>query len=270
MVWRLLDTGPGRAVYNMALDEAILALHARGLAPPTLRFYTWRPVAVSLGRHQDVREVVSIEDCQRLGIEVVRRPTGGWAVLHDGDLTFSIIASHALLGTGSVMAAYRQLASGIVAGLGNLGLTGTLVNRDGEDKGKSALCFAVKRGSDIAVGDAKLVGSAQVRRQRAVLQQNDLPLRPHDARCAAVFRDESAREALLRSSNLEGLLCRPVRIEEVKHAVVTGFEMALGATFETGNLSPEEQHLCAGCTGYNPVPPGGRHGGTGFQPVRSR
>jgi len=255
VVWRLLDTGPGRAVYNMALDEAILALHARGLAPPTLRFYTWQPVAVSLGRHQDVREVVSLEDCQRLGIEVVRRPTGGWAVLHDGDLTFSVVASHALLGTGSVMAAYRRLASGIVAGLGNLGLTGTLVNREGEDKGKSALCFAVKRGSDIAVGDAKLVGSAQVRRQRAVLQQNDLPLRPHDARCAAVFRDESAREALLESTNLERLLGKLAHVGDVKHAIIAGFEAALGVKFEPGQLLPEERRAAGECTGYNPVPP---------------
>ena len=89
--WRLLDSGAMSPSLNMAIDRAILALHANGQAPPTLRFYQWQPAAVSLGYFQK-RHNLDLDICRQYGIEVVRRPTGGKAVLHLGDLTYAIIA----------------------------------------------------------------------------------------------------------------------------------------------------------------------------------
>jgi len=119
--WRLLDSGPGGAALNMATDEALMLSHGRGEALPTLRFYAWRPAAVSTGRSQYLDREVDIDACRRLGIEWVRRPTGGRAVLHDKEVTYSIVISQALV-PGSVIETYRHLSRGLLEGLKRLGV----------------------------------------------------------------------------------------------------------------------------------------------------
>lgn len=102
--WRFIDSGPGTGAENMAVDEAMLEGHAAGEVPATLRVYTWRPAAVSLGRFQREESGVDGEACRRLGIDVVRRPTGGRAILHtEEEVTFSIVVSAERLGTSGVM-----------------------------------------------------------------------------------------------------------------------------------------------------------------------
>jgi lipoate-protein ligase A len=247
----------------MALDEAILSAHAQGLAPPTMRFYTWQPPAVSLGRHQSAAEVLDEEACQRMGLDVVTRPTGGWAVLHDGDLCFSIVVSHRHLPTRGVIAAYRWLSQGIVRAMELLGLEAALIGNVGEPRGVAAgfslrssqpegcgykvhqrpradLCFAAAAGSDIRVNGRKLIGSAQVHRSRVILQQNVIPLRQPNPEYAAAFRAPAARAALAQAAALSGLLGRDVEAEEVKAAILDGFAGALGAVFLPGRLLREE------------------------------
>ncbi|MCJ7750262.1 MAG: lipoate--protein ligase family protein, partial [Armatimonadetes bacterium] len=177
--WRYTDSGPQPGALNMALDEALLEAHAAGEIPPTLRIYTWRPAAISLGRFQRIESSVDLDACQRLGIDVVRRPTGGRAILHtEEEVTFSLIVSEERLGTSGVMDSYRALASGIVAGLRSLDLDATLVERSAPSPAPAMAtdpaCFAVKARCDIAVGSSKLVGSAQVQRRGYILQQNSL------------------------------------------------------------------------------------------------
>jgi len=238
MKWRLLDSGPADARANMALDEAILSAHVRGLAPPTMRFYTWQPPAVSLGRHQKVGEVLDEEACRRVGLDVINRPTGGWAVLHDGDLCFSIVVSHRHLPTRGVIAAYRWLSQGIVRAMELLGLEASLIETP--SRGRPSLCFAAAAGSDIRVNGRKLIGSAQVHRSRVILQQNVIPLQRPNLEYAAAFRAPAARAALAQAEALSGLLGRDVEAEEVKAAILDGFAGALGALFLPGRLLREE------------------------------
>ena len=111
--WRFIDCGPRPGGENMALDEALLESHASSQSPPVLRVYTWRPPAISLGRFQSIESSVDLERCRALGVDVVRRPTGGRAILHtEEEVTFSIVVSRERLGTKGVMDSYRILAQG--------------------------------------------------------------------------------------------------------------------------------------------------------------
>ncbi|MEM2459144.1 MAG: lipoate--protein ligase family protein, partial [Candidatus Bathyarchaeia archaeon] len=123
--WRLIDTGLNDAFYNMALDEAIVIARAKGLVPNTIRFFRWEPSAVSIGYFQSMTEEVDIETCDRMGIDYVRRRTGGGAVYHDrdGELTYSIIVNenHPLI-SSDFLKTYEKLCSGLVQGLRLLGV----------------------------------------------------------------------------------------------------------------------------------------------------
>ena len=180
--WRFIDSGPLRGAENMAVDEAMLEAHAAGDTPPTLRVYAWQPPAISLGKFQPVESAINPAACRQLGIDVVRRPTGGRAILHAADeVTFSIVVSTARLGASGVMECYRALAGGIIAALGWLGVAAQLVERAAPAANPGAArdpaCFAVKARCDLVVGSHKVVGSAQVQRKGFLLQQNSLPLR---------------------------------------------------------------------------------------------
>jgi lipoate-protein ligase A len=218
---------------NMALDEALLEEHARGEAAPTLRVYGWRPAAVSLGRFQRAESSIDLEACQALGIDVVRRPTGGRAILHTAnEVTFSLVVSAARLGTTGVMDSYRELAGGIVGALRSLGLDARLVERAGTTSPAMAqdpACFAVKARCDLVVGEAKLVGSAQVQRHGVILQQNSLPLRIDLGEWRRVFlRSDDAPQA----TGLWDVAGREVGYVEVAGALRQGFAEAFGVGFE--------------------------------------
>jgi lipoate-protein ligase A len=129
--WRLINSGPGSGAWNMAVDEAILEAVIRGEAPPTLRFYSWQPPAITLGHFQRPEKALNLKACRIKGLEVARRPTGGRAILHDKEITFSIITPLRMLGTNGVMDSYRLLSQGIIAGLHRLGIQSELVERSG-------------------------------------------------------------------------------------------------------------------------------------------
>src|SRR4030042_4393319 len=120
--WRFIDTGINNGFTNMAIDEAILDAHLRGLVPPTLRLYRWSPSALSIGYFQRLDEDVYQEKCSELGIDVVRRLTGGRAVLHQNELTYSIIASEKYGLPKSVEQSYKLLSKGLIAAYRILGL----------------------------------------------------------------------------------------------------------------------------------------------------
>ena len=123
--WRLLDTGSRGAYYNMALDEAIETAKSRNLVPNTIRFFRWKPSAVSIGYFQSMNEEVDIAACKSMGVDYVRRITGGGAVYHDyeGELTYSIIVNedHKLI-PKNILKSYEVLCSGLVIGLRKLGI----------------------------------------------------------------------------------------------------------------------------------------------------
>lgn len=197
--WRLIiDESPRSGPSNMAIDQAIAEACAAGDSPPTLRFYRWEPPAISIGRHQDSAEI-DHEQVAELGYEIVRRSTGGRAILHIDELTYSIAASkdHPIMG-GGVMDSYLRISNALLAGLNNLNIN---VDKAGADvragKDVSAACFEVPSAYEITVNGRKLMGSAQSRRAGYVLQHGTLPLTGDVTRLVPLLTlPESEKEAL--------------------------------------------------------------------------
>lgn len=232
----------------MAVDEAIARLAGEGRVPPTVRFYAWEPPCVSLGRHQPITEI-DLKRCRADGIDVVRRPTGGRAILHVDELTYSVAgpAEEPRL-RGAVMDCYLRLSEGLTRGLTRLGLA---VYKAGPDARAgpdvSAACFEVPSAYEIlAASGQKVVGSAQVRRREWVLQHGAIPLWGDVTRLVNYLAvDEATRHALRealsrRATTVSAALGREVSFEEVAEALARGFEEALNVTFQPGELTPEE------------------------------
>ncbi len=233
----------------MAVDEAISQAIAGGLVPPTLRFYAWAPPCVSLGRNQAVAGI-DMTACAARGYDVVRRPTGGRAILHTDEMTYSIVASpdHPLM-QGYVLDSYLRISHGLVAGLRRLGIAaqeapGT--NRAGPDV--SAACFEVPSAYEIVANGRKILGSAQARRSTSVLQHGSLPLVGDMTRvveCLA-FEDEAERAALTASlrghaGTVEELLGRVVSYDEAVAAMIAGMVETLGIDLIEEGLTDQER-----------------------------
>jgi lipoate-protein ligase A len=160
---------------QMKIDSWLLQEYVAGRMPPTLRFYDWSPVAISLGYHQR-RYPVDWESLSWQGesIDLVRRPTGGRAVLHQGDVTYSIITS----GQGKRLAIYQQLCEFLILGWQRLGLDLSYGDR-GKEYRDQPDCFATATGADLVLANGyKLIGSAQLIRDGAVLQHGSMRLQP--------------------------------------------------------------------------------------------
>jgi len=254
--WRLIRHGPATGAENMAIDEAIGRAVAEHLVLPTLRFYAWDPPCVSLGRHQPLA-AVDLAYCARLGYHVVRRPTGGRAILHTDELTYSVTASpeHPVM-VGSVLDAYLRLARGLATGLQQMGIpaqTAPATKRAGQDA--SAACFEVPSAYEIVVNGRKLLGSAQNRRAGFVLQHGSLPLVGDLTRLidCLKFPSEAERDALRRSlahhaTTVEEVTGHWVTFDEAATALTAGFENALGIELVPGDLTETERTWAAELT----------------------
>jgi lipoate-protein ligase A len=235
MNWRLLDSGPNLGAYNMAVDEELLARAQAGEAVPVLRFYGWDPPAVSLGRFQDIKSAVNAEACRRHGFDIVRRITGGRAVLHRRELTYSIAARvDDPLFPSTVLGTYKVIATGLLAGLRNLGLPAEMVSRGGrhaalvEKKPKDPACFSSPSWYEILVNNKKIVGSAQRRMRGAFLQHGSI-LIDHDPRLESEVIPGGCGGDVVTCIKRE--LGRDVPLEEIKQAFLRGFQTALGVDF---------------------------------------
>jgi lipoate-protein ligase A len=233
--WKLLDTGADSGADNMAMDEALLARAQREETMPVLRFYGWDPPTVSLGRFQNIEAAVNCEACKERGIGIVRRITGGRAVLHHRELTYSVIAriDDPLFPPG-VLATYKTIAACLVEGLRSIGLPAETVARSSRHaamvkKGmKDAACFSSPSWYELLVNQRKIVGSAQRRLSRAFLQHGSLLLDYDPCLEAAVLRGGPAGDAV--TSIKRELGCALTR-EEVKLALLKGFAKELGIRF---------------------------------------
>ena len=246
--WRLLSTPPASGAWNMAVDEAILESIGRNASLPTLRLYAWTPACLSLGVAQPFADV----DMARLrarGWDVVRRITGGRAILHTDELTYSVIgpADNPVL-VGSVLESYNRLAKALLHAVQELGMSVEMKEGKADESGKSnPVCFEVPSTYEITVDGKKLIGSAQARRKEGVLQHGSLPLVGDLTRItqALAFADESAREEaatrlLARAATVESALRHAAAWDDAARAMVRAFEAELGIQFERGELSPKE------------------------------
>lgn len=260
MQWRLIESGYADGAMNMAVDEAIAAAVAAGNQPPTLRLYGWRPPAVSLGYHQELDEGIDREAVAERGYDIVRRPTGGRAILHADELTYSFsIRQEAIRGGHSTMESYREISRGIIAGLELLGAAvnmgddqdGPGPNFSGQDtyatEGADAakpICFAKTARCDLQSAGRKVVGSAQVRRNGGILQHGSIPITIDLEDQVAVMPGSDgrlSRQVLAGAAMSVGeLLGRPVRYDELSAAVAGGFVDSFGVTLTAETLSPEE------------------------------
>lgn len=174
--WRFIPCLVASGAVQMAIDEWLLEQHLMGLHPPTLRFYTWSPVAISLGYNQHkFPKFWQGLYWQNQPIDIVRRPTGGRAVLHQGDLTYSVIISGL---NGDRLQDYQTICEFLIQGWKRLGLE-LHYGLAGRNYINNANCFATATGADlVSVDGAKFIGSAQLRRGNAILQHGSMRLYP--------------------------------------------------------------------------------------------
>jgi len=173
--WRLIRHGPMDAYWNMAVDEAIFLTSRRSECKPTLRFYTWDRPSISLGRFQKVAGSIDVDFCRKRNIPIVRRPTGGRGVLHGTDLTFSVVNNNS---DQSVEASYALMSRIVVDALGDLGVPAQpfRVCSDRNQMGSTPNCFDLHAGFEVGLDGRKTLGSAQLRQEGRILQQNSLVL----------------------------------------------------------------------------------------------
>ncbi len=277
MNWRVIHSRAATGAENMALDEALLESVLAG-GPPTVRFYTWAPGCLSVGTNQALAAQVDVDWVAGQGYTLVRRPTGGRAVLHDGprELTYSLVAPETdPRVSGGVVESYRKISMGLVAGLARLGVAARMAEppevaaargtsplaaaraelaarrngrpNPGYTDPAGAVCFDEATDYEITVEGRKVIGSAQTRRAGVVLQQGSVLLEADPERWAAAFRtaDAAARARTvvhlgLRMAGLNEFVPAPVTAAAVAAALQAGLAESLGVTLESGALTPDE------------------------------
>lgn len=249
--WRLIRSQPAPGAWNMAVDEAVLESVGHNDSLPTLRLYQWSPPCLSLGYSQPAADV-DRQALQENGWELVRRPTGGRAILHTDELTYSVIAPiYEPRLAGSLLESYRRLAQALLLALRSLGLPARaddIYPQVENTQENQPVCFERPSNYEITVEGKKLVGSAQARRPDGVLQHGSLPLTGDLTRItrALWFPSEQARQAactrlLARAATVESILNRQVPWEEAASMFENAFARTLNLHFIPGDLTDEEQ-----------------------------
>jgi len=254
-VWRLIQSPAATGALNMAIDEAILEAASQGLTPPTLRLYSWQPACLSLGYAQPVGDANRCE-LERRGLDLVRRPTGGRAILHIDELTYSVCGPvDEVRLRGGVLHSYRVLSSALLRALELLTINAQADakgagNQDG--KSPNPVCFEVPSNYEITVNGKKLIGSAQARRKGGVLQHGSLPLKGDLSRVVQVlsFPNPGARKAatkrlLDRATTVERALALAEQNtptwEQAAQAFIQAFQEILNLELISSPLTHTEQ-----------------------------
>ena len=244
--WRLVHDSPLAGPRNMARDEAILHAVAVGHVPPTLRLYDWQPSTLSLGISQRASDA-DMSRLEHFGWGLVRRPTGGRAILHVDELTYSLClpGSHALA-QGSIIESYRRISEALGEAARILGIQ-TDADRAAGHGSHSPVCFETPSHYELTVEGKKLAGSAQARKDGGVLQHGALPLAGDPGRIvdALVFASEAARETArervrARATNFTEAAGRQVTGEETVQALIHAVEHVFGVRLERGELTARE------------------------------
>jgi len=261
MEWRLIKDGYHSGFMNMAIDESIMIAHEKNLVPPTIRFYQWDPAAVSLGYFQDLKNEINIDTCRRLGIDIVRRLTGGKAVLHDKELTYSFVINekypminHSILGT------YKKISHALIEGLASMAINAELVPLKQRFRGNTtheascssidykAICFSTPSQYEVQVKGKKLIGSAQVRRRGIVLQHGSLLIKLNKDILFSVFNFPSKHieeklRARFKATSLEEIGHDKIEFSQLSLFLYKGFEKEFGINLCEGSLTKFEEKL---------------------------
>lgn len=252
--WHFINSGKCSPSYNMALDEALLEWHSQGEIGPVLRFYEWEPAALSIGYFQKVDKEIDLDAVEKHGLGFVRRPTGGRGVLHEHELTYSVIVTEDYPGMPeTVTEAYRVISGGVLQGFRNLGLHAefsvpvTEEQNNDLKKPKSAVCFDAPSWYELVVEGKKVAGSAQTRQKGVILQHGAILLGLDEEKLISLFKfdSEESRERMRKSLPekavaVDRLTDREISMQECVDAFAKGFEAALEIELHPLELSPEQ------------------------------
>lgn len=256
-IWHFINSGKCSPSYNMALDEALLEWHSNGEIGPVLRFYEWEPATLSIGYFQRVQREIDLDAVEKHGLGFVRRPTGGRGVLHEHELTYSVIVTEEYPNMPeTVTEAYRVISGGLLEGFRNLGLNaefsipGSKEQNDNLKRPKSAVCFDAPSWYELVVEGKKVAGSAQTRQKGVILQHGAILLSLDEEKLVSLFKFDSEES---RTNMLEGLpkkavaidrlTDRQISMEECVDAFSKGFEKALSIELRPMELSIEQENF---------------------------
>ncbi len=251
-IWRFLDTGASNAFWNMAVDEAIFTFARERKILPTLHFYQWEPAAISIGYAQNINEGLNLKECRRLKIDLVRRYTGGGAIFHNDELTYSFISRiDAGEDFDSILASYKQVCNGIIKGLSQLGIQAKFRGGKSTSSLKERIpCFMASSKHDLIVDGEfssggrdgkKIVGNAQRRTKEAFLQQGSLPLSYDFDLINELFpQSDGFRDMATSISEISG---KRISLKEIKRKILFGFADNFSVSFREDSLSSEELNL---------------------------
>jgi len=268
MTWRFLDTGKCGAAFNMAVDEALLRGVIAGSSAPTLRTYCWTPPSFSIGYNQDMDGQINPGACEAHGITRVRRFTGGRTVLHGWDITYSVTAAIDDIAPGeAVSGAFAKISLALVRGLEILGARAEFARPGQRDPAGRTVkpCFTSVSRFEVSCRGRKIIGSAQRVVGKVLLQHGSIPLvnppaGPHlfVPGLSDQEREHLGEELRQRSTCLSVELGREILYDEVRNALVKGFEGVIGKGFHVGDLSRLEKETIAdleskkyGCSTWN-------------------
>jgi len=241
--WRLLRSAPAEGALQMAVDEAIWQAVAESRVPPTLRLYAWEPPCLSLGRHQPAAEA-DREALRAAGYGLVRRPTGGRAILHANELTYSVVVPLSDPRVrGDLLTSCRRLSLGLLEALRLLGVQEASMHRGARRTANTApVCFEAPADFEVTARGRKLIGSAQMRGRGTLLQHGAIPLWGDIARiCSFLTVPTDPDRVRARAVTLEQALGRRIPWEEMATAVAKGFALALNLHMEPSDLTQEER-----------------------------
>jgi len=237
---RLLKLETHDAYTNMAIDEAILTARIKNLVPNTIRFYRWNPSAISIGRFQNIKNEVHLDNCKKHGVDIVRRITGGGTVYHDaeGEITYSVIANKEDLKAEHITAVYAQIYAGIAEAMEALGLTADF------NKGDTKTC------PNLTVKGKKISGSAQSHKRGVVLQHGTLLLDVDLEKMFTFLRVPWAKTSMQvvnvaknRITSMKSELGKNIPFNEATRALIEGFQKALNIRLVDGQLTHYEREL---------------------------
>lgn len=252
--WNFINTGSHDPYYNMAMDEALLNFVSRGEIDPVVRFYTWNPATLSVGYFQRLKKEIDIDKVKEKGFGLVRRQTGGRGVLHDKELTYSVIVSEEHPNMPStVTEAYRVISEGLLEGFKLLGFEAYFaIPRSKEEREKlkqprSAVCFDAPSWYELVVEGRKIAGSAQTRQKGVILQHGSLL---QDVNIDELFdmfifkndrlKDKMKKAFVDKAVAINDIADRHISIEEMEKAFEEGFKKGLNIEFKPLTLSDDQ------------------------------
>lgn len=238
--WRLLNLETHNAFMNMAIDEAVLRARIENIVPNTLRFYCWKPSAVSVGKFQSVENEVELENCKKQNVDVVRRITGGGAVYHaaEDEITYSIIARKEDLGAKDIARVYARIYAGLAEAIKIFGMTADF------NEGNARVC------PNLTASGRKISGSAQSHKRGVVLQHGTLLLGVNLEKMFTFLRVPWAKTrmeivsiAKRKITSMSDEVGKDVSMAEANSALVEGFQKALNLKLVDGKLTAYENEL---------------------------